>query len=778
MGVEIVSIQYTDDYTGSGATKNDFIMGSFGDKITAYITVAVHWETLNIQAVFDTASDTIRRNDNYSFIRDGFKKGDLIDVTGTGTVADNQYTIDSVTDSTITTVEAIPVSGIYSLVSIYGQTQVNALDFYCNLIENSAPLSFVSLTDNQSVQKYSASKSNWVSGETVTATQATQSIGWQTGVYPTIEKTTDGTAVDDYKQTFVITHTFLITPLYLSGDLVEVNEKLVYPSYFLDTNSLKYVARIDARYDTINPSIPHTTDPQYEYPYGNIGWFGEFLNGGFPEYSLDSVSYVDILTSLPVDEIQIQRTTKVIAVINSDSGSFTGSPLMEVKFFYCPQDQGDYVGTKNTNLLDNYRADRQLITVGTAPVNGVRAGGAYQSLMNISASIDSPTQATLTFDVDLSQQTQSYLIARSEENRKVMFTVTPQKEASTMLADTDRNIVLIGFQSASYNQDDSTLLTWNDILFYQYPDLTTNAYTDYKGFIGDHILAKSLFTVKNTGTPQDITIEIQVVNSVTGAFFNLQKHTQQFPASEVNGGIICDSNQPTVLGYSLPADDIRNQVFLYRNPALDTATNFGWEIDYGFVLRYETWRDVPEFNEAFSCEHSQDWSTYTLMPDWDIKFKITVNVEKEDYVTTFERYANIEAFDDTVTSDGFGGELTMLMETFYTGNSGFVDAKGVIFSDQDTHVRLTFTGNFSSLPSGATGYYGYLALDIPNTGGEFTRDICTSEEYPLETSVWDVQAVITAQSATEITIESDIDYTKLDPQVQAYILTGRLGFKY
>lgn len=776
MAVEITSIQFTDEYSGSGATKNDFLMGSFVDKITAYVSVAIHWETLGIQAAFNT-NKTIKRLDNYSFIRDGFKQGDTFEVTGTTAgVNDGSYTIDTITDSTITTIEAIPVTGIYTLVDLNGTTQINAVDFFYNLIENSAALSFVSLTDNQSIQKYSASKANWVATETVNFSTATPSIGWQTGTGSVI-KNTDADLASNYRQEFVFTHTFYVAPFFLTGQLIYSEGKYQYPSYFADTNSLKYVARVDGRYDTVNPTAPHTTDPNYPYQLGNVGWFDEFLNGGTPEYTLTSVAYKDTLTNDPLTTVQLDRDTTVTVILASANNHFVSNPQLALNFFICPDDESDYVNTKDNQLVRNFRQDRKLMVIDGSTANGVYYGTDYQALKTISAVANSDVQCTLTFIVSFSQATQTYLLARDENNRKFILMATPEMGGVAEMFDTDRNAVLIDFNSVSYDQDDSTLLTWQDTQFYQYPDTVANPKTDYKGVIGDQVLSRNLFTVDNDSTPIDLTLEIRVVNDSTGDYFVLEKYQQQFPESELQG-LICESNLPTVLGYNMASDDPRNQAYLYRNTAIDTASQFGYEFDYGFVMRYETWRYVTEFDTAFACDHSENWSIYSLIDGWNIKHVVTVNVEKDDHTTTFERTSNITLQDGDYSDDGFGGQIVVEKDTYYTGSSGLVDAKGLIFTDQDTHVKLTLTGDFSALPSGATDYYGYLALDVENTGGEKTRDVVTSEEDPLETSVWMTRAMITKVDNSTITIESDIDYTKLDITIKSYLITGRFGFKY
>ena len=782
--VEITGINFTDEYTGAGATKNPFLMGSMGDALIAYVDVSVHWESLKIICIFVSTAKTIERRDNRSFIKAGFSKGDTFTIVGSASNAGN-YTIASISadGSTITTVEAL-VDETASGVSFYGTTPILAVDFYSNLIENSAPLSFISLVDNQTQQKLSGGKAAWVAGETVNLLQATTSIGWLTGATGTVIKNTIANNASGYKQTFTITKSFAITPYVLSGQVTRLNGKLVYPPYFLDTLSLKYVAKVNARYDTINPIIPHTTDPNYVYPLGNVGWFNEFLNGGVADYTLTSVAYTDVATSLPVTQIDLARDTQVVAVLNSAAGNFLGGGIgvgsfVALNFFYCPNDQTDYVNT-TTNQNTNFRLDRKLLTVGAASVNGNGFGTDTQAIKSITAVFNNANQVTVTFTVSLSAYNKSFLQGKVSTNRNYILMATPQKRASTKLADTDRNSVLIDNNSFIWNQDDATLLTFSDTNFFQYPDTTTNAYTDYKGMIGDHVLSRSRFTINNGATPIDFTTQIVAVNSVTGESFDLEKYTQTFPSDDTNGQA-CSDVAPQILNYKLPSSDPRNQAYLNRNVALDTVTDFGWEFYYGFVLRYETWRQVPNFASAFNCGHSQDWSIYGLQPNWSIQHWTTINVSKGGYTTQFQRQANITVLDDAFSDNGYGGVLALQIDTYYADANGFQNAKGLILGDQDTHVKLTITGDLNTLPVGANGYYAYLALDVSGIGGELFRDVATSEEQPLVNSGWKQSVLVTAvssQGVTHIDIECDIDFTKLDLQNKQYLITGRLGYKY
>ncbi len=779
--VEITSIGFTDQYTGSAVTKNKFLMGAVGDVITATIGLSVHWESMGVICSFASATKKITRTDNRSFYNDGFQLGDTFDIVNSPT-NDGSYTIAAISrDGTvITTVEALN-DEVASGVDFHGTTPVSAFDFYFNLVPNGSQIDFTSLVDAGTVRRQTASKASWGNGDVVTFSASTISKAWVVSINDTIEKI----STTDYAQIFTVTNIFLIDPLFLSGQVESFGDPLVYPPYFATGNCLKYICRADAKFAVNDPQVFHTTDPNYPFPFGNTGWFNEFLNGNTPEYSLGSLSYLDLVTSLAVTEPDFQNDTQVTMVINSASGNFTpyvapdpGSQLI-LAFIYAPINQETYINT-STREVENFRLDRKLTTVGAASVNGGQYGTAYQALKDITVTYNSASQVVVVFTISLSQQTKTLLAAAAENDRHFLFWVTPQKTASTYLGDTDRNAVLGQLGNFAYNQDDTSLLAWRDTLFYAYPDTTSNGYTDIKGLIGDHYLADSKFIVNEAGTPKDATIEIFAYNSVTGESFVLESYNQPFPESELENGAVCDALvQPKVLQYQLSPTDPRNQAFLTRNVALDTPTGYGWEFKYGFVGRYETWRFVENFNSAFACDHSQNWSIYALKDNWSLKYRTVVNVEgSTGYITQFERWANVSFKDDSFSDDGFGNQIVPTLTTYRVTDSGYVDSKGVIMRDEDTHVKLSIAGDFSAFPTDATGYYAYLALDVYGTGGEFFRDLATSEAEPISSSRWMTRAFITVVSATQIDIEADIDHTRLDQNNEEYLITGRFGFKY
>lgn len=775
--IDILSIGFTDNYTGTGATKNTFAMGSIGDILQATITLSVHWETLQVPMKFESTTKTIIRGyygstDAGSFIDDGFQANDTITIAGT--VSNNgNFNIVSVT-KTVITVSNTLVNETASLTDIHGTTPVNAFDFYYNLVPNNTGTNFNSLTDFKNAQKQTASKSTWNNGDTVTLNCATTSKGWVTSINDTITRTSSGT----YPQLFTVVNTFKIAPLYLANQFNLITAGLP-PGYYAGGYSLQYVCRADAKFVINSPSQHHTTDPNYPFELGNVGWFNEFLNGGTPEYSLTSISYLDTVTSLPVTSPDFQNDTQVTMVINSANANFIITPTatkLNLNFIYCPGDQADFVNTP-TKLDQNYKLDSLLFSLGASSANGVNFGTDYQAIKSITSVRNSASQATITFTISLSTATKNFLKTKGSSNRNFLFWVTPQKGTITNLLTADRNAVFGDFNSFSYNQDDTTLLSWNDIKFYQYPDVTTNAYTDYKGFIGDQLLVKSQFLILKNATPKNIIINILAVNSVTGESFSLQKYATSLLSKTDSNGVVCLPISQT-FNYQLSSDDPRNQFLFERNSALDTGSQYGYEIDYGFMLRYETWRTVPGVSKAFICNDSEKWSNYSMATNWGIKFQISMDVLNVagDYLTNFTRNANIKIADDTLSQANNSG-INTFIDTYRLVNMAYVDMVGTIANDENTHVKATFKGNFSSFPIGYNEYYGYIALDVEGSGGETFIDKTTTEDYPLTSSRWLNRATLTVVSTSQIIIEADIDYTTLDTQTEKYIISARLGYK-
>ncbi len=776
--VDILSISFKDEYHPLG-TPSDYLTGSVLDKITAVVNLKVHWESLGISVVFDATAKTIKRADNLSWLSAGFALNDTFDIVNTTAgINDGTFTIASITPDTITVNETIPSSGVYSNVDFHGTTPVNAVDFYFNLIKNSDIPNFVSFTDGPNLQKKSAGKTTWGTTETVSLSVASQSQAWdsQTDI-------TTGTAykafIVAYAQYFTITHTFYIAPLFLSGQQVNLSSLFSgtpsYPDYFKSSECLRYVCRLDARFSQNGPITSHSTDNDSPVlKNGNDGWFNEFLNANPAKYRLKSITYKDSITQAAVSRLNADKNVDVTILITSQDGfSLTKYPKMVLGILYCPLLSSDYQNTY-TDLVYNYKYDRQIFTTGDAASNGERYGTDLQALTNITSAIITG-DLRISFTVSLKTFMSTFIRGKASTDRNYLIYVTPEEKSITGPLTTDRNAVLCDFNNYDIITDNSSLINYPvDIAFYEYPALTTCAFTDYKGFIQDGMLSKIKLQVLKGGILTDLSVKIQAYNSSTGSSFDLETFSLNFSSKYSTDNEIV--NPITQLrNFYLSTSDPRNEISFYRNAAIDTVNYFGYELDYGCKLRYETWRQVPQFDQAFTANHTEDWSIYSLASGWEVRFIVVANATNSDgsNPTEFDQIANMAIKNKSFSDDGFGGPVSITIETFSGTGQTY---NGFIVTDGTTHVRAVINGNFASFPPIATGYYGILSLDVPVNGGYMTIQQTTNSELPVTGGLWLNQAVLTKKNNNEIWIEADIDETQLDLIVEKYLISCRFGF--
>ncbi len=667
--VEITSIRFADEYLG---TSNPFLFGSIFDKQIATVLFNVHWESLGVTVTFDHTNNTITRSDGKSWLDAGFIIGDTFAIVGTGYYAadDGIFTIADLSASVITTVESIPYSASFSNVDFHGTTPINALDFYFNLIENSSPINYVSLTDNNTLQKRTAAKSVWSTGDIISLNPATISQAWDNKIGinpPTVTKT----SISGYKQVFSLTHEFFVAPFFLSGQQNNVASTLAgipsLPDYFNTNKCLKYVCQIDGRFSTNDPNVCHTSkNGPFVFSTGNTGFFNEKGNAQPPEYSMQSITLTDA-SGNPLTRLNADKDCNVSVVLNSATAQFSTSPatILAVGIIYAPLQDSEYKNTP-TDIVYNYKYDRKLITNVSAAVNGERFGGDLQSLIAISTTPTNGGQITVSFKVSLSAFMKNFITSKPDTDRNYLIYITPQAGTDHEGLFLDRNAIICAFDNYDIVTEDPELLNFTqDILFYEYPNTTSCAFTDYKGWIQDGVLSKTQFQILKGAILKDIDVKIQAYNSGTGAAFDLESFPINFAGQYSSQNEIVN---PTSIsrGFKLSSTDPRNLVTFSRNGAIDSPTYFGYELDYGNKLRYETWRDVPLFDQAFTANHSEDWSLYSLAPGWEVRYLFIANVADETtgVVTEFDRIANITIKNASFSDNGFGHPITSKTETF------------------------------------------------------------------------------------------------------------------
>lgn len=524
--IVITDRKFYDEFTSTGGGGVPYYNGRPGDKVTCVIEFYIKWGVENKRLTFDAATKTIvnaNSLDSFSFITDGeFKAGDLFDIVNSVS-NDGSYTIDTISEDglTITTVEAL-VDETAEDCNLHGTTPITAIDYYYNLISNSAEATFLSLIDNGTLQRYFAK--NLDASDIVTLinlTVDTNSFGWVTDNLASIESGISndafirGDGITDYKQKFRLEQIFMADPLFLKDQFQNFIGDFA-PDYYQNEETLKHIAKINAKFEFDDPQIIHTAT--IDNVNGINAWFNRGQNGSRAEYNLESIIYTDDITGDVVEQIDINRKTNVEIIINSLNGKFTTLTETILTHFICPMDES-YINTPLTTFLNNFIVDRKYLIGEQTVSGGDNEGTDYQVLGEITTTRISATQFKFEFAIEFTDFLKAILKAKDFENRRYSFSITTQDIAVITTKNTDRIVVLADFRNATYDTDDAALFEFVDNFHcYHYPNRGVEEKEDFAMFEGEPAYVDIPFRVESGTGLQDKIIFVRV--AALGVFDN------------------------------------------------------------------------------------------------------------------------------------------------------------------------------------------------------------------------------------------------------------------
>ncbi len=824
MPVYIDSIKFQDEYSGTisgGAdTGVPYLMGAVGDLAYATIVCRVAWNALNVTCTFSSSKKTITLNycgstlagsgltitDN-SFTGLGFQVGDTIVVSGTTSgVDDATYTIKSLTDTVITVNEVIPQDGVFAGINIYGATTVNALDFYYNLVPPANNLrrqplpnpfnsrtsgSFISLTDQNSIQKFTGFKTPYVDTFSMSP-NATSKAWWikSIGAIQGVPLVTDHGVDGSYNHNYTIVFPFLITPFFLSnqlqifqnalaqGDLTSLNgNNFGVPDYFIN-GCLGFICQIDARFNIGSQNADHSSANITTFQNGNTSWFNTFFPSGVKQgsnllvdaqYDLIDCTYTDNSNN-PLTSIDVNNPTNVKLKI-SGGISFTDIPYV-LNFMWLPINAGEYQGYSQKNQADFrevFLHDRCKTQQGAGSVNGDKFGTATQAITGLTSTVYNYGQdLELDFTIDLGSLSKSTFNADTQRN--YLIWVTPQDASVTSLSSSNRNAVIGDVNQAFVNTDDPTLLkiitrTTTDVHFYNYPDTDgSRFFTNWNSWSGEYGLARCDFEVKPNCIIKkvNVIIEAQVYDGDgnTVATFPLESWTNQtesFFDGELNQISINDNRD-----FDLPDGDLRNTRSINRKgTTVNPDGSWPFTIVYGFQLGYRFWQSLQNVAEQYSRYPVNYWAVFTqtfaganssnpVIPTGytsGIKFKIIWDIENisTGITTQFISESNIGSYDE-------GSQIGTNEYTIYTTDLLGTDLNQVISTDTPMYILVQFDGD-SIAPPDRHVAFGELVLYY-NDGLEIVYDrIMTNDDGPETTkSLWQTVPILSYNASNNTAV--------------------------
>lgn len=780
MAFYVTSRKFYDVWTSTGGGGVNYFQGVTGDKITCVIEGYFKWCIEDVRLTFTASTKKIEFANQFetrSFLKEGFQIDDTITIAGTSS-NDGDLTITEVYDKYIVVSESI-TNETAEAGNIYGVTPITDIDFYYNIIGNFESISFDSKTDKGTLQKYQATGLDASVSTPVYAQIGTDSYGWVTELLTGTKVDTsdscfiEGDGITDYKQKFIITQTFVVSPLW-TAELFNNFANRKAPDVFLNGNSMRHVAKIDGKFNENDPFIVHTavvTDTQ-----GRAGWLNQNVLGQRPEYYIESIVYQNSDGDV-IERPEATDITDFTIVVRSRSDKFvdgTGEPngtQFIVSLAQLPKDSAEYIDTETT-LLENLRLDTRKFENNASTYNGVQYGAEFQALTTLNAEFNDAGQVTITGKIDYSTETKAWLLSKQDTDRYFVLTVCTQDKAITSTKGIDRVNMIADFNYSTYDTTDNTLFGLKDYLhIYPYPNTVANEANEVVGFEGDLVYARIPFWIETASSngirPTAQSLKVQIVATKTdNDDFILEE--KEFDVATIrkygNKQII---NIEDERGFILEDGSKWNNANLVRRSDYDTGTKAYFEVQYGFAIRYETWSEIVQeallnqYDIANDIENVVNaWKRYSTGNGWALKLRITCDMA--GYDTNINRYYAETGF--TILQAGDTPEAGQTFTTAVNYYNEDNESIAAVSQSEKTRVVFSFYGNVTSFPSGYSSHYGYIFANTP-FGDIFNRVMAHSETDSEDNSPFS-SADLPSNSATSSYSSNNMRLSYFDNRIE------------
>jgi len=503
-----------------------------------------------------------------------------------------------------------------------------------------------------------------------------------------------------YGQKFVIIHDTYLTPFILATQVTDLQNG-INPSYFLNGQALKNIAKFEAMYNFNDPNRILTYESSLDTNLnlqGNTGGYGENFNTGITNYFIDSVTFVNganqvdalQLTTDPIDfEIVVKNT--IDTPFSNSNSKFT------LGFVKVPFDVTDYQGNART-MAENFCFDRVHSTLGASAKNGDTYGTDYQVFKDIIGTFTSSGEISISGTVLFDANVLS-IIQESDEWRYLIF-VSVQDHTKTSLASNCDRVTLIADLNTFYvdETDNGLCIITNTFIEHPYTDFDTENSPKLDARVEDEVAAPSYFYIDKNGRETDnivitsITMKVKASNDVDE--FTLDTYTLSTSGLPViNGNQYIDTNIPRVFHIQ---EDIRKQIKIKRRVDLDNAGRYYYQVIFPFVVRWEYWLALQNVNgDFFDTNEGQngfnnEWVRYAngTTGDWKTYYELEVNVTKNGTPLRYSA-SNVFSIEDYNPLDG--DYIKTFDSTFSTELYNAVSDRYYIQNGLDTGLEAVFT---------------------------------------------------------------------------------------
>jgi hypothetical protein len=473
-----------------------------------------------------------------------------------------------------------------------------------------------------------------------------------------------GSASFKNTQHYQIGHYFVLTPVYLLGQLSNLENSIV-PNYLAGDNSFKYVFQVAFRTSITN--VDSTKLGTFESTKGSVGWYNQNYNGYNNNYSIASIEYTDLATGSELDGIAINGTTEIVITVNRTT-AFTGQNI-GLYIFRLPNTQDEFEQTP-TNFQSNFLYD--YIRLSSAGSSGTERF-LFQS---ISATVNGSGQLVITATISYQDFPAQRLRLANTDRYLLSLQVD---DISQDIADSDKVMLIADVGTYEKGAFIDGLINWTKLDLYNVaeqsllePELSIDC------FNRSGILLDFEFYLDRNKLSVLTGLKFSLVASNGTSFFILDNFTVSLASVIVSGGIQ-QINISESRGYILPSSDPFNDVFI--EPTANVGGLQYYRGRFGQKIKWQEWL----------LNNAVDTIFYdATKPNNNLNFKSSNYSGKEGYsVFILCESTQTGVNEDSIAGDGFDqtftGEIDVNDYTEPYGN--FLNGE-IKFLDPDTEVEI------------------------------------------------------------------------------------------
>lgn len=559
-----------------------------GDRQSVRITL---WSSIRINSLtdpltLDPSTNQITCNTN-NWLDEGFRVGDTVVCTiytAGGSVITTWNAIANFVTANVIDLSTIPqwpnvASGEFIRVEVPTETGRGDMDFFLNNVLNSTPGSEFSLIDGEATRVKFTDLNSLNIGDVQFGTI----IGNQSGQYLISAQIERDPAPGDNQKAFTVSADF-------------TNSGIYDQEWFQSSDCLKLFTRI------LWTREPGETDNVYNLTYSpsaNTGWFGEARNS-------------DLLDSTLVQGI----TNEVDYCVPSTHTIIVDGPIDDIGIgaSYIPLDDTYY-----KNKIQSQKDLGMIIPSASVALPFLVSGqnpAFAQYVINIDSVAVAGSQTTIQITFTPNNFFTTFMEGREDGDRLFYIWVKCGNVNHLAFAD----------QLTCEPPVGDPLVLETEIAYYDHsqnindgsPESLTVEFNteDDLAFYGRFLMDKGT-------TYTGFSAKIEGYNSITQEDFTLLISNFDFSAVPISGDGRYLLNETLTITTILPTTSVKRDAFFRLYPALDTPTQYGVEIYFPFLLRWEYW--LPQVNASvdFFPNQNRNWVQYEAAP-WEVRLELNL----------------------------------------------------------------------------------------------------------------------------------------------------------